>query len=127
MRIFKWLILLNSILLISLVICIYLKEINSYSEQRKQRINFISAEESKEHPYSRMRYLWLRLRDPATNSIPKNIHTREVAFVKNMIKDTDRKHFTLTDEWEKRGPYHIGGRTKALAIDVLDENVQMFY
>jgi hypothetical protein len=36
---------------------------------------------------------------------------------------TDKQHQTVTNGWVARGPYHIGGRTKALALDVLNENI----
>lgn len=81
-----------------------------------------ASEGTKEDPFARARFEWLRLRDPGTNSIPSNIGTKEVAFVKRLAQQTNTQNLTVTNDWVSRGPYYIGGRTKALALDVLDEN-----
>ncbi len=70
---------------------------------------------------------YLKLRDPKTGFIPKNIRTAELEFAKTLpgsyysIKFNN--HRILSYEWTKRGPYEIGGRTRALALDVRDENI----
>ncbi len=60
------------------------------------------------------------LASPRTGEIPAGIRAKEIAFAKNIssergISDAD------TLEWVARGPYDIGGRTRAIAIDVTDE------
>lgn len=76
-----------------------------------------------EDPYARASYDWLRLRNPATGAVPRGIGTREVAFVRSLALRPAKGRRPLVREWSHRGPYAIGGRTKALALDVLDEDV----
>jgi photosystem II stability/assembly factor-like uncharacterized protein len=76
-----------------------------------------ATEGTREDPSARTRFEWLRLRDPNTNDIPNHIRTRELAWIQKQVRNTP-----VTDDWTPRGPFHIGGRTKALAIDITDEN-----
>jgi photosystem II stability/assembly factor-like uncharacterized protein len=84
-------------------------------------------------PAARANWEMLRLHDPATGTVPPAIRKKELAFSKSIpAKEEllrDRLHKTgKTSEaaalqWTHRGPYNIGGRTRALAIDVSDENI----
>lgn len=68
-------------------------------------------------PHARLNYELRRLRDPATNQIPDNIRQKEVAFAKRLPAKQ-----TKTSSWQRRGPYTIGGRTRALRVDVRSTN-----
>jgi len=72
----------------------------------------------------RAEYYFRMLRDPATNRIPKNIRSRELAYAKTLPnrRDIKRKDATNGFTWEAGGPNNIGGRTRALGIDVRDPN-----
>lgn len=60
-----------------------------------------------------------RLADPATGQIPAGIEFLERSFAAQMSQPSaDRSGPT----WFLRGPYNYGGRTRALAIDVTNEN-----
>jgi len=75
-----------------------------------------------------------RLADPATGRIPPDIHRREQEFARGLPRWrtsawADRAAAAGGDKanaadkfvgWTGRGPYNIGGRTRALAIDVSD-------
>ena len=69
---------------------------------------------------SKARYEWehKRLMDPETGEIPKNIRRREIAFAKKLPNDRHLKSVN----WLARGPYNVGGRTRALKLDVTNEN-----
>ncbi len=66
------------------------------------------------------------------HNIPTDIHARSMRFAKTLASDkdlqwaamakgeTDKLNF-MNAEWRRRGPFNIGGRTRALAIDVADE------
>ncbi len=58
-----------------------------------------------------------QLRDPATNKIPSGIKFKEINFLKNMPQSS----FKRGQEWRLRGPWNVGGRTRGMAIDVLNE------
>lgn len=67
---------------------------------------------------SRNEYELLRQKNPVTNKIPDNILTKEYEFVNKYQKST--AEFDLT--WQSKGPINVGGRTRALALDVKNEN-----
>ncbi|MCK4792570.1 MAG: T9SS type A sorting domain-containing protein [Desulfobacteraceae bacterium] len=122
MKCLKFLITSGIVLAIGVAITLYfLKSVPSVS-QRTRQIQFQASEGTEEDPLARKRYEWFRLRDPATNEIPKNIGIRELNFVKKLAKQTNSHGHAVTREWIARGPYNIGGRTRALALDVKDEN-----
>ncbi len=87
---------------------------------------------TKTNPDARARYEWMRLRNPQSNIIPQNIRSKEIAFASKIPSKENyaavlRKSGNLNNsnvfDWQPRGPYNIGGRTRALAIDVTNENV----
>jgi hypothetical protein len=82
-----------------------------------------AAEGTREDPSARARQEWQQLRDPATGVIPRDIGTRENAFAGRLAALRPEGHVPIVGSWKSRGPANVGGRTKALAIDVLDEDV----
>lgn len=75
---------------------------------------------------ARYNYELMRLRDPATGRIPDHIRELELAFARTLPNDamlTSKNFKTAGVTWNQRGPYNVGGRTRALAIDVTDENI----
>ena len=62
-----------------------------------------------------------RLADPETGQIPLNMRQRELNYVSTLPKNTDVNPIARTSTgWKHRGPYFIGGRTRAIGIDVAD-------
>lgn len=62
-----------------------------------------------------------RLKDPATGKIPDGIRKKELAFAATLPKaDAFRKN---GDIWENMGPWNVGGRTRAIAIDATNEDI----
>ena len=56
-----------------------------------------------------------------TNSqgvVPKNIRTKELRFAQSLPNDLNNSNLT----WTAEGPFNVGGRTRALAYDITDEN-----
>jgi len=70
------------------------------------------------------RQLWSlkRVADPATGEIPQGMRRRELAYAKKLQEQFKSKTSTEYN-WIAMGPYNVGGRTRALAIDVSNENV----
>lgn len=69
---------------------------------------------------------WMRYHDPATGKIPHNVRASELAFASQL----PRRHSTkgesaLSSQWKSIGPWNVGGRTRALAYDVRNENIIM--
>ncbi|MCX6155535.1 MAG: T9SS type A sorting domain-containing protein [Candidatus Kapabacteria bacterium] len=69
----------------------------------------------------------MKLRDPLTKNIPENIRARELAFAQTlpgaMIDLKYRNNFMAANNWKRLGPYNVGGRTRAIEIDVDNENI----
>jgi photosystem II stability/assembly factor-like uncharacterized protein len=122
MKRLKLLIACGIVLVIGIVVIVYLLKSVPPTSHRKHIIQSEASEGTEEDPHARALYKWLLLRDPATNEIPRNIGQRELAFVKNLASITMAQHLIADTEWVARGPYNIGGRTKALALDVTNEN-----
>lgn len=59
-----------------------------------------------------------RLADPATGKIPAGIRRAELAFAATLPKNYDR-----TYTWSQIGPKKLGGRTRAAAFDIRNENI----
>src|ERR1043165_2096133 len=64
-------------------------------------------------------YYAMRLRNPQTGVIPQDIRKKELAFAATLPKYNTQRSL----QWQNRGPYNLGGRTRALALDVTDENI----
>ena len=76
-------------------------------------------------PYARLEQELMMLRDPATNRIPLNIFKREQEFaeflpkrIKGILYKDNQGNETQALTWTARGPNNVGGRTRALGIDV---------
>lgn len=65
------------------------------------------------------KWMYDQLVDPVTGQMPANIRSQELAFA----ADLPKAHFPRRDNmWQSRGPWNIGGRTRGLVIDALDED-----
>jgi photosystem II stability/assembly factor-like uncharacterized protein len=72
-----------------------------------------------EGPKARKAWDTQRLVNPETGMMPKNIRKKELAFTKDLPSDINNSNLN----WTAAGPFNVGGRTRALAIDALDENI----
>jgi len=122
MKRLKLLITSGIVLVIGVVIIVYLLKSGPSTSRRTRIIRSEASEGTEEDPHARARYKRFLLRDPATNDIPRDIGIRELEFVKKLRSRTMGQGLAVTTEWDARGPCNIGGRTKALALDVTDEN-----
>ncbi len=75
--------------------------------------------------YSEARKAWelKRLADPATGRIPVGMRSLELAFAAGLPNDLNQKTDSLNAPWTARGPWNLGGRTRAFAMDVTNSNV----
>jgi hypothetical protein len=65
-----------------------------------------------------------RLADPATGKIPAGIRNEELEFATGLPKLSYGSSFTRMNSYiQERGPWNLGGRTRAVAIDVTDERI----
>ncbi len=90
------------------------------NEEHMGDLNSIGTEEDAD---ARINYELMRLKNPATGKIPYHIRERELEFASNLPSDRYLVSAKTTAlDWDPRGPWNVGGRTRALAIDVSNEN-----
>ncbi len=95
---------------------------------RAERLHKKGSIGTKDKLTARAEYELERLRDPATGVIPTGIRELELAFaatipsVERLERLKNPYGLLATSAWSKRGPYNVGGRTRALALDVANEN-----
>ena len=70
---------------------------------------------------SRWEYFFRMLRDPVTNQIPPGIRQRELAFSRRLARSVQKVDSLFT--WKEAGPTNLGGRTRALAVDITNPNI----
>ncbi|MCF8331073.1 MAG: T9SS type A sorting domain-containing protein [Bacteroidales bacterium] len=58
-----------------------------------------------------------RLKDPSTGEIPSGMRARELSFARKL---PSAGIFGKSINWNNRGPYNVGGRSRAVAIDHTD-------
>ena len=63
-----------------------------------------------------------RLQDPATGKIPNRIREKELAFASTLPGYGISSAKISSLNWKSRGPWNVGGRTRAFAIDVSNPN-----
>ncbi len=83
---------------------------------------------SKDNPLARQQYELEILRDPRTGQFPANIRERELAFARQIpgIKKhaaAYRRAGIEAEEWTSAGPFNVGGRTRALELDITNEDI----
>ncbi|MBD3637807.1 MAG: T9SS type A sorting domain-containing protein [Crocinitomicaceae bacterium] len=71
-------------------------------------------------PGSRRAWEYMRLANPNTGMIPANIRRRELEFAATLPAKWQKAY-----SWDRRGPVNVGGRTRAFAFDVQNENVML--
>lgn len=83
----------------------------------------------KDDPEARQTYMNRMLQDPQSKKIPYGIEVKERLFA-NKIPYAGRKIRSLKqarenaiDDWIPVGPSNVGGRTRAVALDVTEENI----
>jgi len=73
-------------------------------------------------PEARARWEFERTKDPVTGKMPPGIKSGELAFARELAKQSIASKTQSTLTWTQMGPDTLGGRTRALAIDVTDGN-----
>ncbi|MFN7747490.1 MAG: hypothetical protein ACK5OO_00950, partial [Cyclobacteriaceae bacterium] len=87
-----------------------------------------SSAGTEDDPQARERYDQMRFCNPRTGEIPENMRQRELRFVSEMIEAQkvytnarQKSNLDLPLVWQHRGPFTVGPRTRAIAIDKANE------
>ena len=118
----------NLIPIVTLCVIAVCAAFGLYRTSPKNCISYGAAESisADEDADARANYEWMQLRDPATGKIPAHIREKELAFAATLPGNTGMGAFgkttTATLAFAQRGPWNVGGRTRAFGIDVSNEN-----
>ncbi|HOZ51343.1 MAG TPA: hypothetical protein PLU17_05770, partial [Chitinophagaceae bacterium] len=84
----------------------------------------IEYENSNEEHIQREAWENEKLVDPITREIPAGITYKNYSFLKELQhkESLSNERKTRGGTWVNRGPWNVGGRTRAMAIDIMDEN-----
>ncbi len=92
-----------------------------FNDKPANKINYNShriTEAMEDDATERYRWELSRLADPS-GKIPDNIRQKELAFAATLPNDVNANR---TISFNQRGPWNVGGRTRALGIDITNEN-----
>ena len=112
----------------SLFVTLKTSNFNS-SEKRKQiveRFQLKDAENNeKEAGGKRWEYEWKMLQDPATGKIPRDVYQKEKLLLRQIQEKQARAGFrtTVNNTYQEAGPSKNGGRTRAVAFDMRNNQV----
>jgi hypothetical protein len=111
----------------SLLIAAFLFGVILFNQNQPQQVNkeelrsALSPHAPIELKKGRAEYFFRMLRDPATNQIPSAIRQRELEFAKKLSEQAKYSTVPSLESnliWQEAGPYDVGGRTRALGVDV---------
>lgn len=126
---------MKNIIGILLVLClaVYLKDIIHINPNEESIEHAINTKRSKKKirvsgmgigatndPNNRRNWTARRLVNPTTGKTPTNMRARELNFASQVPLNTN-----IQTDWLPRGPFNVGGRTRAIVVDVRDENTIM--
>ncbi len=96
-----------------------------YQQTRHEHLQMVpdkSSLGSKDDPNGRRTYQFKMLRNPLTGAIPRGIRQREMEYAQTLptreqINGLAKTPGMQSATWVPRGPWNVGGRTRALGVD----------
>lgn len=107
------------------------EKLRAKTEKSKIKKEVKSEIRSLDNPNGRSDWERKRLIDPATKEIPAGIRDREIEFAKLLpaydLISVEKAVLgkTSADIWSHRGPVNVGGRTRALGVDLSDTSTML--
>lgn len=109
--------------LMTLVALIFLGSGIAYAQLKPQKLKV------KENRLERLKYQQKMLRNPVTGKIPANIREKELNYVYSskagLLPSLNPNARTTGGSFSARGPFNVGGRTRAIGIDARNTNIVM--
>ncbi|MFA5668514.1 MAG: T9SS type A sorting domain-containing protein [Balneolaceae bacterium] len=109
----------GAILLFTLIALVfsfsYFNNPSTIALEKEQR----SLEQKIENRKARKDYFINMLRDPKTNKIPESYRLKELDFARDIDQKYKSSGSTLLN-WQEAGPNVVGGRTRAVVLDISD-------
>lgn len=94
----------------------------SYEYKEKGASGF--GVETEADKFARFSYEYNLLKNPKTGKIPSYMRTKEITFASTLSNNLKSQQADSLD-WLARGPYNVGGRTRAFAIDKNNEDIMI--
>ncbi len=95
--------------------------------RQKQEVNQKSSKSMDSEEAGLWDWEQMRLQDPVTGMIPDHIQQKEQIFASYLPSDDRSDNSALRtlnqSSWAQVGPWNVGGRTRAMAIDINNDNV----
>jgi hypothetical protein len=110
------------VMLCALLAVVALKRQHDVKQPAAKPLNPKSLFSSKENPRARSEYEFAKVANPETGEIPKDIRRLELEYAETLPVSAERGLENIT--WTHRGPFNVGGRTRALALDISDASEQ---
>ncbi|MBP6333970.1 MAG: T9SS type A sorting domain-containing protein [Bacteroidia bacterium] len=110
---------LASVLLMAVAAFIFLGE----KSNKNTNDPFSSSSGSVYSSAGRAEWETMRLSDPATGRIPAGMRSKELAFSESLPQYYPSAVARVGANYISRGPVNVGGRTRAIAVDVTNENI----
>jgi hypothetical protein len=105
-------------LISTIIIGIFIFESDEVPPEKEKVRSATSPKAPVEMKKARNDYFFKMLRDPKTDQIPTNIRSRELEHAAKLRKSLSKTAKTNEINWKEAGPVDVGGRTRALAVDV---------
>ena len=104
------------------IVIVALALLNPFTNSSKKRTGF-GLPVGMSNVDARQEWEVKRIADPTTGEIPDGIRKKELAYAQTLPSASADQRGQY--EWTSMGPYNQGGRTRAVAADVLDENIMI--
>lgn len=111
------------------------ESITTYSFVGEPEVPTTEGDGKSENPIERLEFEVAQLIDPATGKLPSGIRQREMAFAKQSLNKVTPETYNGANAlssvsgtnaaapFRSVGPYNIGGKTRAVGLDIDDENI----
>ena len=104
--------------LVMMVLCL---GINLSNTNAQEKLKAVIKEGT---PQEREAYELNKLINPQTGKIPDNIRHKELKFARKVSRKTRKlQRAEKNNTFTHRGPFNVGGRTRALALDIDNEDI----
>lgn len=113
---------------LSVVVVLFVCDVHLLREEPGLNTSAKVSTGDEDDPNARVRHEWMMLHDPATGQIPKDIRRKELEFARSLptreqVNSLGKTANVHAANWASRGPWNVGGRTRALGIDISNVNV----
>jgi len=93
------------------------------NDSKKEKLSTIIGGSSIYSSEGRAQWEALRLSDPQTGKVPSGMRTKELEFASTLPQYHSSSLARVGAAFFQRGPVNMGGRTRAIAVDISNENI----